>query len=241
MGTVRVVLRKGRKLKDGRYPLAIRLTHNKKIKYIFTPYSALEKEWNGKYPVFLNNKNPNHEELNEYLKELYSNAIDQQLKFEKLGKSYSVSVLYTAINRRDSTNTLYGLSNEIIDKLIEAGRIGSAVANRTAINAVKRFSKGKDFQFEEINYQWLKDFETYHYSRGNTAVSLGVYLRSIRLIFNTAIKQNIVSESYYPFGRNKYTIPTGPSRKRAISKDDINKIEILKLEPYSYLWLHVPG
>lgn len=45
MGTVRVVLRKGRKLKDGRYPLAIRLTHNKKLKYIFTPYSALEKEW----------------------------------------------------------------------------------------------------------------------------------------------------------------------------------------------------
>jgi hypothetical protein len=44
MGTVRVVLRKCRKLKDGRYPVVIRLTHNKKVKYIFTGHSALEKE-----------------------------------------------------------------------------------------------------------------------------------------------------------------------------------------------------
>ena len=46
MGTVRVVLRKCRKLKDGRYPIVIRLTHNKKIKYIFTGHSALEREYN---------------------------------------------------------------------------------------------------------------------------------------------------------------------------------------------------
>jgi len=46
----------------------------------------------------------------------------------------------------------------------------------------------------------------------------------------------IVQESYYPFGRNKYTIPTGPSRKRAISKNDIIKIEKLELQEGSYLW-----
>jgi len=236
MGTIRVVLRKGRKLKDGRYPLAIRLTHNKKLKYIFTPYSALEKEWNGKYPIFLNSQHPNQNELNQYFIQLYSNAINHQLLLEKSGRPFTVKELHQSITRKESTKTFFGLSNEIIDKLIEAGRIGTAEANKTAINAVKRFSNGKDFQFEEINFQWLKDFETYHYSRGNTSVSLGIYLRVVRLVFNTAIKQNIVSESHYPFGRNRYTIPTGPARKRAISKEDIIKIEKLELQKDSYLW-----
>lgn len=236
MGTIKVVLRKGRKLKDGRYPLAIRLTHNKKVKYIFTPYSALEKEWNGKYPVFLNNKHPNQLELNEYFNLLYSKAIDHQLKFEKSGRPYTVLELHQNITRKSSSKTFFGLSEEIINNMIKAGRIGSAETSRTAINAVKRFSKGKDFHFETINYQWLKDFETYHDSRSNKAVSLSVYLRSIRSIYNTAIRQDIISESYYPFGRNKYTIPTGPVRKRAISKEDIIKIEKLELEKDSYLW-----
>jgi hypothetical protein len=67
MATVRVVLRRCRKLKDGRYPIAIRLTHNKKVKYIFNGHSALEREWSGKYPLYLNSKHPNQKELNQYL------------------------------------------------------------------------------------------------------------------------------------------------------------------------------
>ena len=46
----------------------------------------------------------------------------------------------------------------------------------------------------------------------------------------------IVEESYYPFGRNKYTIPTGPKKKRAISKEDILKIEQLDLPVGSQIW-----
>ena len=80
MGTVKVVIRKCRKLKDGRYPLAIRFTHNRKVKYVFTGYSALESEWNGKYPTYLNNKHPNQNELNQHLVQLYGNAISHQLE-----------------------------------------------------------------------------------------------------------------------------------------------------------------
>jgi hypothetical protein len=46
----------------------------------------------------------------------------------------------------------------------------------------------------------------------------------------------IVDQTHYPFGRNKYTIPTGPSKKRAISKEDIIKIEQLELEKDTPLW-----
>ena len=83
MATVKVVLRKCRKLKDGRYPIAIRLTHLKKLKYIFTGYSALEKEWNGKYPTYLNNKHPNQQELNAYLIKEYAKANDQLIKLQQ--------------------------------------------------------------------------------------------------------------------------------------------------------------
>ena len=79
MGTVRVVLRKCRKLKDGRYPIAIRLTHNKKVKYIFTGYSALEREWNGKYLSYLNSRHPNQKELNQYLFQQYAKVNNKLL------------------------------------------------------------------------------------------------------------------------------------------------------------------
>lgn len=236
MATVRVVLRKSRKLKDGRYPITIRLTHNQKVKYLFTGYSALEREWNGKYPTYLNNKHPNQKELNQYLIRKYSQVNNQVLIYEQTGKPYTVYDLHSIVVDKNSPTTLFTFTENIIDKLIKSDRIGNAENYKTAINVVKRFSNGKDFHFEDINYKWLSEFESYHYTRGNSPVSLSVYLRSIRSLFNKAIKHGIVSESHYPFGRNKYTIPTGPSKKRAISKHDIIKIENLDITKGSHLW-----
>ena len=90
MATVKVVLRKCRKLKDGRYPIAIRLTHQKKLKYIFTGYSTLEREWNGKYPTYLNNKHPNQQGLNAYLIKEYAKANDQLIKLQQHKKFFTI-------------------------------------------------------------------------------------------------------------------------------------------------------
>jgi len=236
MGTVRVVLRKCRKHKDGRYPIAIRLTHQKKVKYIFTGYSALEKEWNGKYPTYLNHKHPNHKELNQYLLDQYSKVSSQQLKIEQTGKPYTVNDLYSKSVNKPSPTTLFNFTETLIDKLTRSGRIGNAENFRTALSSFKRFSNGKDIHFELINYKWLTDYEAYHYERGNSPVSLSVYLRALRSIFNKAIMHGIVDETYYPFGRHKYLMPTSPRKKRAISKEDILKIEQLVLPVGSKIW-----
>jgi hypothetical protein len=236
MGTVRVVLRKCRKLKDGRYPIAIRLTHSKKVKYIFTGHSALETEWKGKYPSYLNNKHPNQKELNLFLFQEYSKTNNQLLKFEQSGKPYTVYDLHSRTVNKPSQTTLFKFTEKLIANLTKSGRIGSAENYRTALNVVKRFCNGKDIHFEDINYKWLTEFEASHYSKGNSPVSLSVYLRSVRSLFNKAIKHGIIDESLYPFGRNKYSIPTGPSKKRAISKEAIRKIEKLELSKDSHLW-----
>ncbi len=137
MGTVKVALRKCRKLKDGRYPVVIRLTHNKKVKYIFTGHSALEREWNGKYPSYLNNKHPNQKELNQFLFQEYSKTNMLLLKFEQNGLPYTVYDLHSKAVNKPSPTTLLKFAESLIDKLVKSGRIGNAENYKTAINAVK--------------------------------------------------------------------------------------------------------
>jgi hypothetical protein len=216
MGTIKVVLRRSRKLKDGRYPIAIRLTHQKKLKYIFTGYSAWEKEWSGKYPLYLNSKHPNHKELNTFLLKEYSRANDELIKLNNIGKPFTVWDIYARIKQNSTSTSLFAFAEDLILKLTESGRIGNAENYKNAIRVIKHFTKGKDPNFEDINYKWLTDFEAYHYAKGNSPVSLSVYMRSLRSLFNKAIQYGLVDEAYYPFGRNRYTIPTGPSKKRAI-------------------------
>jgi hypothetical protein len=125
MATVRVVLRKSRKLKDGRYQIVIRLTHKKKVKYIFTGYSALEKEWNGKYHSYLNNNHTNQKELNQYFFRKYSEVNSQLLNYERVGKPYNVYDFHATAIDKPSLSTLFTFSEGLIAKLIKSGRIGN--------------------------------------------------------------------------------------------------------------------
>ena len=70
-------------------------------------------------------------------------------------------------------------------------------------------------------------------AKGNSRGGLGVYMRTIRAIYNKAIKAGIAEEKHYPF--KNYRIKSGKPRKRALSLEAIRKIKELKLEEGSQL------
>jgi hypothetical protein len=58
---------------------------------------------------------------------------------------------------------------------------------------LKKFNGGKDIKFNEVNYDFLKKFEEYHFSRGNSINGLASYMKTIRAIYNKAIKDGIIT------------------------------------------------
>ncbi len=99
---------------------------------------------------------------------------------------------------------------------------------------MKVFRNKRDLSFNELNYSFLEKFETYYLRKGNSLNGLAVYMRTIRAIYNKAIKQSIASLETYPFAN--YTIKSEPTKKRAISMDAIQKIVALKYEPENVLF-----
>ena len=74
----------------------------------------------------------------------------------------------------------------------------------------------------------LIQFETWHLAKGNSINSLGVYMRSLRAIYNKGVKAGVVpKELPYPFA--EYKIKTKPTAKRAISYESVKKIMDLEL------------
>lgn len=110
----------------------------------------------------------------------------------------------------------------------KANRIGNARIYRDTINVLKSFVNKRQISFKDINYAFLMRFEAEHYSKGNTANGLSVYLRTVRALFNRAIRENIISQELYPF--KQYQIPSTKTRKRAISQEAIKRIVEMTLD-----------
>jgi len=71
-------------------------------------------------------------------------------------------------------------------------------------------------------------------SRGFSENGLAVYMRTIRAIYNKAIKEGCAELEAYPF--KKYSIKTKPTKKRAIEYVAIKKIANLNFEPTDPLY-----
>jgi len=109
-----------------------------------------------------------------------------------------------------------------IEQYKKNNQINTAFNYKQSITSLLEFHSKKDLLFSHITPQWLKDYERYMVDTKNKSrTTVGIYLRPLRAIFNTAISTKVISEESYPFGKRKYTIPAPKSTKKALSKDQL--------------------
>lgn len=82
----------------------------------------------------------------------------------------------------------------------------------------------------KVNKQFLREYDVWLRDKGRSKSTVGIYMRTIRKIFNNAIEEEILSRKDYPFGRNKYIIPSGRNIKKALDSSYMKAIYYYKPE-----------
>ena len=227
-----------RQKKDGSYPLMMRLSHYGKTIPISTGLSIKKEHWDSKNRQIKKGFNgvSSVSRLNNLLIKKKADAMDIITKLEENDElpTLTVNQLKAKIVKENKDNTLFTYSATLIQDFEEAKRFGTALSYKDTVRAIRKFTKDRDLTFPQITYTWLTQFEKYYIAKGNSYNALGVYMRTLRAIFNKAIKSGIVEKSYYPF--DQYRIKTEKTRKRAVSLEMIQRILALKLKPKDELF-----
>ena len=107
----------------------------------------------------------------------------------------------------------------------------------TMLDALVDFSKKDTLYFEDINTAFIKKYKAFCTSYlGQKTRTVANQLIFIRTLFNIAIKEALVDEKYYPFAGEKEKIRIGSGLKIGLTKEEIEKIEVIALEPESTIW-----
>lgn len=124
------------------------------------------------------------------------------------------------LNNREAADSIAFAFDKYIDELKEQKRIGTAVSYQCAKGSLEKFKAG--LKFADITPALLRKYENWMNDNGSTQTTVGIYLRSLRTIFNRAS----VDRALYPFGekKGKYSIPTGRNIKKALNIGEISKI-----------------
>ncbi len=226
MANLKLLLDTRRAKCDGTFNVIFRITHLRKVYTINSGVSIHELYWDSSFRR-INKAHPNSKLLNIKLSKDYY-KIEQAILM--LDDEFTIEKLRTQLNNTTDGNsaiTFKAFSEQLINQMMEVKRTGNAVVYQTAVNRLIAFS-GEDITFEKMDYKLLEDFRHQLQVQGLKTNSISNYFRSIRAIYNQAIKQKILERRFYPF--HEITIKYERTTKRAITKEQIHQLNQVSLE-----------
>ncbi len=221
MATLSVIM-DTRYCKSGQqFPLKVRINHEKKSVYQPLEIDLPLKEWDEKRQMVRSN-NPLHKKINRKIAGVVSELQDIILDLEKEGKPFSAKRIKDIYNGDIAPDTIQHYGQRQIALLKESNRFGTARTYRDSLKKLSQFLGGADCRFEELDYGTLTRFEASMLKAGMKVNSVSVYMRSLRAIFNKAVKEGVVDRSYYPF--DDFRVQSEKTRSRSLSIDEIKAL-----------------
>ncbi len=226
MGSVKPVLYK-KPYKDNKYPVAIRITHNRKSSYMFTGQYIDFNQWDEKN-LRVRKSHSNSVQLNNLILKKTSEANDKLLELEASEKRISSAIVKSHIRKEYKSSSFFKLADDYIDILEKSGKHTRISAEKPMIKHFKDFVGG-DIDFRDITELKLKTYQSYLRStrsiKERTVVN---HLVVIRTIFNLAIRNDLVDRRFYPFGKGKIVIRFPQSVKIGLEETEVKALEELQ-------------
>lgn len=241
MATLKIVLRR-KQQKDKTFPLAIRITKDRKTSFIHLGISLFEGEWDT-----LNQRvkktNPNASRLNNYLLKKLAEATDKSLELETQKDEVSSQAVKQKIKPTGGA-TFFSQAELYLENLRKAGKYNQFTADKPRIKQFRVFLKHQDIAFSDITVPLLERFKIYlKESQQISERTIINHLIAIRSVFSKALKAELIDKKIYPFGADKIRIKFPDSIKIGLTPEEVKRIEEADLPHESFqhharnLWL----
>lgn len=225
MASIKIILWKHDQKKDGTFPLALRITHNRKTRYSFTGKYIFMKDWDAAASK-VKKSHPNSTRLNNFLLTKLKEANKTLLDLETEDKSISSKQIKKEITAPLNKKSFNEVSRIYLKELEDNKKLTRLSSDRARVNHFIEFAGSDNINFREIDEAFLRRYMTFlKTKKNNSQRSVINSLIVIRTIYNRAIKMGIVERKYYPFGADKIRIKFPETEKIGLSVDEMQSLE----------------
>jgi len=222
--TISVVLYTSKTLRNGEHPLMLRLTKNRKIKYVSLHLSLQACYWD-----FEKNKPrrncPNQGQINQLIEKKIKEYQDQIIDFKTNDKDYTLHTLVSKASKPNLRQTVGSYLDHYTKGLTAQNRIGNAKTFKELKTSITNFCGSLDFYFLDIDRDWLMRYAQWMKAVKNFSDNtIGIRLRSLRALYNSAVSNGLIRKENYPFDEFKVSQFNEQTAKRAITKEQIKRL-----------------
>ncbi|MBQ8544540.1 MAG: site-specific integrase [Alistipes sp.] len=224
----KIICRTDKSNKQGKSPLSIQFSHNGRRRRIATGLVVEPKFWDDK---------------NQKIKPNCPNCIDLQYRlneqvamYEKKIRKLEILEIEVTLDNLLETNgrkvncTIGECLDATISRLESLGKYGSASKHKSLRSRLSQY-RTLNIRLDEIDLAFLRDFELFLRRIGNANNSIATKFAIFKAAYNKALAEEQFVTKSNPFSKFKVGSLWTKTRKRAITKEDVQKLMELKIEP----------
>jgi len=225
--TFKVIIRKDVIYKNNTSPLCIQFLHDGRKKTVGLGISVAREYWDAetqKVTTDCPDRDNIQFQITAKIKE-YNKKIQ---RLEALDIPVNFDTLFDAKTTHSVGITIEDGFNAEIERLESLGKINSATKHKYALQVLNGY-KPTTMALEAIDLDYLKGLELYLRQRGNKDNSIATRFAIFKAIYNKAVKEGKVATKQNPFSIYQVGSLWAKTRKRAIDKDDIQRLIDLEI------------
>ena len=214
--------------KNGKSPLAIRFTHQRAHKLVSLGISVEPRYWD-KEAEMLTAACPDRAILQSQIDSTLASYRKKIQRLEALDVAVDFSTLFGTASKY-TPQLVDAYFRERISDMKQAGKINTAIKYAATRTSLGKFHPAP-LRFEEINLTLLNEFEYFLHNEGNQPNSIATKFSVLKAVYNKAIVDKIFLCKENPFLLYKVGKHWTATRKRAIHKEDIQRLMQAELPP----------
>lgn len=226
MASIKLILRKSQEDKSGHSPIYLRVIKDRKAKFVTTGVKLKQNEWDGEKQKVKKN-HPNSARMNAFLAQKVADAEGTVADQERKRKSVSARKLKEAIKGKDMSN-FFEYAHQRCERIKGTVSMATYRNYKQYINKFEKFIGHRDVYFDDITVTMLKDYINYMSNTlKNGATTVHYSLLILSVMFRDAQREDVISESIYPFSKVKVKRDKG--KRLFLNKEQVEKLKTLEI------------
>lgn len=216
--------------KNGRTAVTLRITKDRKRKYIKTGLTARPDQWDREHDRFVTDRKavPRYRDYNIRLSELETRVNAVLREFDTNHIDWTLNQFETAYTGKIQKGKVMEYFGNLVRTMKETGHIGNSICYQRTLHMLSLFDRKLEQKvFSEMDVRYIKDFDTFLQKRGCKGNTRKYYLKALRAVLNKAIQDKEASMSTYPFGKGGFKIAglTEVTAKRYLPHDNMLRLK----------------
>ena len=167
-------------------------------------------------------------EINNFISKTNLKIEDFIREKRRLNVDFTIKDIANEIKADDITKTpaldYYKFHQEIADEFLNSNKIGTAKIYKETLSSLKKFYTKTELKFQDLNFEFLEKYDSFLRSNNGSDSGISIRMRTIRAVFNNAIKREIIAPKTYPFKHYKISALKKEAKIEYMTDEELQKL-----------------